>query len=287
LVPSALMVDGQAIVVMLYGPCLGHRFPLHGRESIIGRKGEVDIIIDSDSVSRRHARICRAPDGSWFVEDLGSRNGTWVNEERVTRRGLGHGDMLRFGGAMMKFLTGPNVEAGYHDAIYQISMQDALTGFHNRRYFLEILDREMAGARRHLLPLSVVLFDIDHMRRINEAHGFLAGDAVLAEIGRRLRPRVRREDLLARIGGEEFACVLTKTPRGGAMAFGETLRRMVNSQPFPHERTALPVTISLGVIEYDGGNARHHETVEPLQLLKRAEENVAAAKINGRDRLVG
>jgi diguanylate cyclase (GGDEF)-like protein len=275
--------DTQAVLVMLYppGPNLGRRFPLTAPEHVVGRLAELDIPIESDSVSRRHARFYRADDG-WAVEDLGSTNGTFVNDLQVDKRTLRDGDLVRFGGAILKFLSGANIEAAYHEEIYRMSILDGLTGVHNKRYFLEFLDRELAGAARHQLPLCLVMFDIDHFKKVNDTHGHLAGDAVLKELAKRLKPRIRREDLLARYGGEEFTCVLTKTPHAGALAFAESLRAIIGNEPFPYDQTLLPVTISLGVAEFHAP-----QPIPPDEIIRRADENLYAAKKGGRNRVVG
>ncbi|HZS37609.1 MAG TPA: GGDEF domain-containing protein [Polyangia bacterium] len=274
--------DGPAVLVQVYppGPNLGRRFPLSGEEHIVGRLDEVDISIQEDAVSRRHARLYRDTRG-WTVEDLGSTNGSWVNDERIARRELHDGDMLRFGSAILKFLSGDNVEAAYHEEIYRMSILDGLTGVHNKRYFLEFLEREIARSVRYQSPLSLVMFDIDHFKHVNDTHGHLAGDAVLRELGRRLKPRVRREDLLARYGGEEFACVLASTPGTSAVRFAEDLRALIARDPFAHEALLLPITISLGVAELD-------ETQRtPDSLIARADHKLYEAKHGGRNRVVG
>src|SRR5690606_8080158 len=145
---------------------------------------------------------------------------------------LRDGDQVRFGDAIYKFLAGSNIEAQYHEEIYRMTILDGLTGVHNKRYFLEFLERELAAARRHAHPLSLVMFDIDHFKQINDDRGHLAGDAVLKALAGRFKHRIRREDLLARYGGEEFAVVLNGTGLDGARAFAEDLRRRVESEPF-------------------------------------------------------
>src|SRR5690606_13043649 len=106
---------------------------------------------------------------------------------------------------------GDNIEAAYHEEIYRMSIMDGLTGVHNKRHFLEFLERELAVATRQTAALSLIMVDIDHFKKINDTHGHLAGDAALKELCRRLRPRIRTTDLLARYGGEEFAVVLPAT----------------------------------------------------------------------------
>src|SRR5262249_50560852 len=156
------------------------------------------------------------------------------------------------GAAIFKFLTGANVEMSYHEEIYRMTIVDGLTGVHNKRYFLEFLDREMARCARYGRPVSLVMFDIDHFKLINDQHGHLTGDFVLKERARRRSTRIRRDELRARYGGEEFAGVLPETGRDGAMEFGEQLRQIVAREPFEFEGDSLPVTISVGVAVCEG-----------------------------------
>jgi diguanylate cyclase (GGDEF)-like protein len=275
--------DNTALLIMLYpaNVNLGRRFALHKDEHVIGRLPELDIPVDTDSVSRRHARIVKQADGFW-LEDLGSTNGSFVNDERIDRRLLVDGDIVRVGEAVLKFLSGSNVEAQYHEEIYRMSILDGLTGVHNKRFFTEFLEREVARAHRHTTPLGLVMFDLDNFKKINDTYGHLCGDHVLKDLCRRLRPRIRREDLLARYGGEEFACVLPDTQYHGVMAFAESLRMIVAREPIRWEQHALPVTISLGVAVMDPRAA-----ITAQELIKKADERLYDAKRQGRNRVVG
>jgi diguanylate cyclase (GGDEF)-like protein len=275
---------GQACLVLIYppGPDMGRRFLLDQPEMVLGRGTDCNIQVDRDSVSRRHARVFR-DDGTsqWLVEDLNSTNGSYVNDQPVTKAQLRDGDFLKIGAAIFKFLTGANVEVSYHEEIYRMTIVDALTGTHNKRYFLEFLEREMARCARYGRPLSLVMFDIDHFKKINDQHGHLTGDYVLREIAKRLLQRIRREELLARYGGEEFAAVLPETGKDGAMEFGEQIRQLVAREPFEFEGDKLAVTISVGVSVLDG------QPVEPASFIREADENLYRAKRGGRNRVVG
>jgi diguanylate cyclase (GGDEF)-like protein len=274
---------GDACLILLHppGPELGRRTPLTRDAYLIGRDVDADLVINRSAVSRHHARLERDEAERWWVSDLQSTNGTFVNERRVAREQLADGDQLRIGEAIFKFLSGTNLESAYHEEIYRMTILDGLTGVHNKRYLLEFLDRELAGSARHAHPLSLVMFDLDHFKRINDERGHLAGDHVLKEIAARVRSRVRREDLFARYGGEEFACVLPSTALDGAVTFAEQLRRMIAERPVVFDGEAIPVTASLGVacafkeVELDGPT-----------LIKRADDNLYAAKRGGRNQVV-
>jgi diguanylate cyclase (GGDEF)-like protein len=204
-----------------------------------------------------------------------------VNDSQIDDSPIRDGDLLKIGAAIFKFLTGANVETSYHEEIYKMTIVDGLTGVHNKRFFMEFLDREMARCQRHGRPLSLVMFDIDHFKQINDQHGHLTGDYVLKELARRLQQRIRREELLSRYGGEEFAAVLPETGRAGALEFGEQIRLLVARDPFEFEGDKLPVTISIGIAVLEA---------DPLDLaafIKLADENLYKAKRAGRNRVVG
>ncbi len=273
---------GEACLVLVYPPGadMGKRFPLARDEVVLGRGSDCDIQVDRDSVSRRHARVFRNGE-QWMIEDLGSTNGSYVNDVPVQRSILRDTDFLKIGAAIFKFLTGAGVEAAYYEEIYRMTIIDGLTGAHNKRSFLEFLEREIARCARHRRPLSLLMFDIDHFKTINDTHGHLTGDYVLKEMSKRLLNRIRREELLARYGGEEFAAVMPETDNAGAMVFGETVRKMVGDEPFEYEGDKFPVTVSVGVATVEG------EDVDSTTFIKMADDNLYRAKREGRNKVIG
>ena len=276
--------SGEACLVNLHppGPDIGRRIPLVNPQYIVGRDSEAAFVVSRSSVSRQHARLFLDEDDNWWVEDLNSTNGTFVNEVRVVHsQQLADSDQVRFGDAIYKFLSGSNIESAYHEAIHNMAIQDGMTGIHNKRYFLEFLEREIAVCSRHGHPLTLVMFDVDHFKQVNDTFGHLAGDAVLKDLAGRIRPRIRREDLFARYGGEEFACVLPSTALPGGVVFAEHLRTLIEERPTAFEAHLIPFTVSLGV------TTLHREMgVDPTALIKRADENLYTAKRGGRNRVV-
>jgi two-component system, cell cycle response regulator len=272
----------QACLVLIYpaGAELGKRYELAGAKEItIGRGADCDIQVDRDSVSRRHAKVTRQGAG-WMVQDLGSTNGSYVNDAQITQYGLRDGDLLKIGNAIFKFLVGGNIETAYHEEIYRMTIIDGLTQAYNKRYFVENLEKEIPRCTRHQRPLSLVMFDIDHFKKINDEHGHLTGDYVLKELARRVRTRVRKEEVFARYGGEEFALTLPETSREQAMKVSEDLRRLVSAESFDFEGDRIPVTISLGV-----GTIVNEVAADAF--IKMADDNLYKAKRAGRNRVVG
>src|SRR5207249_2912359 len=242
------IVNRSACLVNIYptGPGMGTRYTLTDQPLVLGRGTDCEIRINDHSVSRRHARIQPGADG-YYAVDLQSTNGTYVNDVPASMYKLKDGDYLRVGNCIYRFLTGGNVEAEYHEEIYRLTIIDALTDIHNKRYLMEFLDRELARSGRYSRPLSLLMIDIDRFRVVNETLGHLGGDFTLRELAARIKGNIRKEELFARYGGEEFAVVLPETPREGANILGERLRSVVEGQAFHYEDKVYHVTASLGV----------------------------------------
>jgi two-component system, cell cycle response regulator len=273
--------SAESCLVQIHGPELGKRYVLDDEELTIGRDVKNHIVVDLDNVSRRHARISLRQ-GRHFVSDLGSTNGTYLNDEEVLEEmPLRTGDFVKVGGSIFKFLSGGNIETLYHEEIYQLTIVDGLTQIHNKRYFLEYLEREMGRCHRYNRALSLLMFDIDFFKKINDTHGHLAGDHVLRELAHALRPRIRKEECFARYGGEEFAVVMPEAGGENARRFAEKIRRLVEDHTFSFESKDIPITISVGVADMTA------EITEPLQFIKMADTNLYKAKKTGRNRVVG
>ncbi len=277
------IVSHTACLVHIYptGPGMGRRYTLGETPLVLGRGSDCDIRIDDYSVSRRHARIQPVADG-YMAVDLQSTNGTFVNDVPTAMFMLKDGDYLRVGNCIYRFLMGGNVEAEYHEEIYRLTIIDALTEIHNKRYLLEFLDRELSRSMRYGRPLSLVMFDIDRFKAVNDELGHLGGDFTLRELASRLKGNIRKEELFARYGGEEFAVVLPETDRDGALLLSERLRRLVEAKPIQYEEKPYYITISLGVFTCDGS-----EELTPQELIRRADEKLFLAKNQGRNRVVG
>ncbi|GAC1540810.1 MAG: GGDEF domain-containing protein [Polyangiales bacterium] len=267
-----------ACLVIIYGADLGRRVVLDGNSLEIGRSVKCDLSLDQESVSRKHARVTW--DGARYkLADLGSTNGSYVNDELCQERVLRDGDQLKIGRTILKFMTGDNIETSYHEEIYRLMTFDGLTQIHNKRHFHETLDREVSRSIRYTRPISLVVFDIDHFKRVNDTHGHLAGDALLRQLAALVRGRIRREDVFARVGGEEFAVLLPEIELPHAAQFADKVRKAVEGATFHFEDVAIGVTLSLGVAQlkapYENGDA----------LYKAADAALYAAKQSGRNRV--
>jgi two-component system cell cycle response regulator len=268
----------EACLIVIYGgPVLGKRYALSG-ETTIGRDPASTIPFDLFDVSRQHARLSPC-DSGWCLADLGSMNGTQVNG--IDLRGemqLRNGDLIRVGGAILKYIAGGNIESLFHEEIYRLTIFDGLTGIANKRYFLEFLDREVARAVRYGVRLSLAFLDIDHFKDVNDAHGHPAGDAVLQRIAEVIGRAIRREQLFARVGGEELALVMPEIDAHQVERFCETLRRTIENERFAFAEGQGRVTISIGYASMTGRRTRD-------ELIDAADQALYAAKRAGRNRV--
>lgn len=274
----------EACLVHIYptGPSMGCRYPLSERSLMLGRGEDCDIRLQDHSVSRRHARIEPTTEG-YFVHDQQSTNGTFVNDRQLESAWLlQDGDYLRVGNCIYRYLAGGNIEAEYHEEIYRLTIVDALTEIHNKRYFLDFLGRQLSLATRYARPLALAIFDIDKFKSINDQLGHLCGDATLRELAHRVKKAVRKDDLFARYGGEEFAIVMPETVRKDAVQVAEQLRKLVERHPFEYASHQYKVTISVGVSASTG-----EEWQASSELIRIADENLYQAKRQGRNRVVG
>lgn len=163
----------------------------------------------------------------------------------------------------------------------ELSMTDELTGVFNRRYFNQRFDREMQRALRYDRPLSVVMIDIDHFKTYNDHHGHLMGDQVLQEVASLLERSIRKADILARFGGEEFVILLPEIDKERGRKVAEKLRRVVERADFPKEDTQPlgKLTVSLGLAAFPEDSRRAPE------LLERADQALYTAKTLGRNQV--
>lgn len=272
--PTAPGVPGCLVHVYPAGPEVGTRYPLGDHPVYVGRGDDCAVRNLDGSVSRHHAQLARGVCGGHVVLDLGSTNGTYVNNHRRQLATLADGDYLRIGNCVYRYFSGPGIEARYREEMYRLTILDGLTLAHNRRSLVSFLDTELAQGR----PLAVVMFDLDHFQSINAALGQLAGDVLLVDLADLVRPWARPEDLFARFGGEEFVVALVDTPADEAVAAAGRLRRAIADHEFRFEAKAVNLTVSVGVAATPGGTA---------ELLRVAEDRVREAKRIGRNCVVG
>ena len=274
------VVSLDACLVVIYGLDLGKRYKLDQPTTVIGRSSKCIIFVDQESISRNHAKLTNKGK-SVVVKDLGSTNGTYVNDKVIDEVILKDGDLIKIGRTIFKFISGDNIENAYHEEIYRLTTIDGLTQVFNKRYFMEALEREMSRCHRYGRNLSLILFDIDFFKKINDTHGHLAGDSVLKDLAKLIKGHIRREDILARYGGEEFTIILPEIDNDSALVMGEKVRSLVAACRFQFQATEVPFTVSVGVAAVDD------TVVESTDLIKLADQHLYNAKKGGRNKVCG
>jgi two-component system, cell cycle response regulator len=282
--PTAPRQSTRALLTIVSGPNIGRVFTVGEVETFLGRGKEAHVRVDDAGASRVHARIV-AGEGRYFLEDMRSTNGTFVSGRRVERAELSSGDRVNIGpNVVLSFsILDAQAERLAHQ-LYESSVRDPLTRAHNRRYLVERLASEIAFARRHAGRLGLVLFDLDHFKRVNDTYGHLAGDDVLRDVAALVSRMIRAEDVFARFGGEEFIVLVRGISQLNVGRFAERLRAAVERLEIASDTAILRVTVSVGhasLDELDDGERT------PEGLMRAADERLYRAKSDGRNRVCG
>jgi two-component system cell cycle response regulator len=272
----------RPFLIVIGGGSVGEMFRVGQKNVIIGRARAADIRLDDDGVSRRHAMVV-SHGGQVHIEDLGSANGTFVNGEKVlSRHPLADGDKITLGSVIiLKFTYSDELDETFQRKMFEAALRDGLTQAHNMRSFMDHMDKELAYARRHSMPLSLIMLDIDHFKKINDTFGHPAGDAVLINLVKVALDTLRKEDVFARYGGEEFAVICRGLDTKTATIVAERLRELIAKMRIEHEGREIAVTVSLGLAGYPDVDAE-----KPTQLILAADEALYQAKVGGRNRVV-
>ncbi len=279
--PPRRQTKDRHLLVRVRGAELGRVTPLSPERMRVGRSQDSELWLSDDGVSRRHASLVREGSG-YVLLDEGSANGTFVGGVKVDRHELRDGDVIQFGPtAVFRYTLSDESQEALLRQLYDASVTDALTGAHNREHFDTQLRAELSYARRHNTDVSLVIFDADHFKKVNDTYGHQVGDSVLMQLSDVVRNTVRSEDVFARYGGEEFALVLRGIDIDGAGAVADRLRERIAALQIQTERGPLSVTVSAGCASLS--------TVQdktPEGLIAAADRRLYGAKHAGRNRVV-
>jgi two-component system, cell cycle response regulator len=276
----------RALLTVVSGPNIGRVFSVHdGEETVLGRAKEAHVRIDDAGASRAHAHIVSAGAGKYVLEDLQSTNGTFLAGKRIEKAELSSGDRINIGpNVVISFsILDAQAERLAHQT-YESSVRDPLTRAHNRRYLVERLASEIAYAKRHSSRLSLILFDLDHFKRVNDTHGHLVGDEVLREVSALVSRLIRTEDVFARFGGEEFVILVRGISHLNIGRFSERVRVAIERMEIAAESVVLHVTASIGFASLEELAEKERG---PEGLLRLADERLYQAKTDGRNRVCG
>lgn len=270
----------RAFVVVLSGDRMGEMFPLKDDRTTIGRGLQTDVRINDEGISRTHA-VVEMDDGDYFLSDAGSTNGTFANGSKVDRYSLQEGDKIQIGASsVLKFTYHDDIDEDFQRNLYESALRDRLTGIFNRGYFSNRLESDVAFALRHGKPLSLVIFDLDDFRALNDEHSTAVGDQVLAALADRVQGTTRSEDIFARFGGEEFALICRDVDAIRAARAAHRIKEIVEAKAFEVGEHSFTVTVSVGVADLG-------MVVEPKAeaLIEAADAALYLAKRNGKNRV--
>jgi len=269
----------EPALVLVEGDLPGQVFRLHEGRQVIGRRPECDIRVRERAVSGVHAEIVCGRNGIVTVNDLASTNGTMVNGVRIDRpMALVAGHLVKLGNCVLRYVDSL-LEVEFTESLHARGITDQLTGAWNKGYLLARL-RFILDTASDARPVSVIAFDFDDFKKVNDRYGHAAGDHVLRETAALIIDGViRATDIFGRMGGEEFSVVLPDTPLSEARTMAETMRRAVASHKFDYEGLTIRTTSSFGV-------CTSTDPTEPADvLLARADGLLYRSKHEGRNRV--
>jgi two-component system cell cycle response regulator len=262
---------------VLAGSDAGLRIPLIKDEVTLGRTVDADIVFPDEKISRRHARICFEPEnGSYHLIDLGSTNGTFLNDKPVSRSPLSDGDKIFLGTTILKFMMQDQVESESGELVDRFLFKDDLTGLVVKRRFYNQLNIRLQEAASRKQPLSVLMMDMDGLKRVNDTHGHWMGAFVIGEAGKRIGEICNARGEACRYGGDEFVAYICDGKQA-AFAVAESILEAIRGSPFEKDGVSVALTISIGLSVFP-------EAGSNLDALTRcADEALYRAKAKGRN----
>lgn len=265
---------------ILGGPAMGQQILLEEGDLTWGRSREADVFVEDEAISRYHFKVS-VRDRLATIEDLGSTNGTYINGKRVERQLLQSNDKIQISSnTVLRFSYVDPIDTDVHQRFYEMALFDPVTQAHTKRYFLDRIQHEVAYSKRKSLPLSLIIFDLDHFKNVNDTYGHPAGDCVLQRVAELTQEMIRTEDVFARYGGEEFVILMRDAREAPARALAERLREAVEKKLFEFEGQMIPVRISAGVACCSDKHAG-----EAKDLIQWADQALYYSKNNGRNQV--
>ncbi len=272
-----------ACLIVVRGTPQGHRYFLTQDQTILGRDPTADIVVQDANVSRKHAALIKQGE-SVVIVDQGSSNGTKVNGKACEPGKpvvLAKEDMIGMGTTNFKFLPAGELETLFYGNLGDAANMDAMTGIYNKGFLLQAIEVEFKRHKALHSDFSVVFFDLDHFKKINDTYGHDAGDYVLKEVTKLIvTSGLRPKDVFARYGGEEFVILMGTANADKAREQAEKIRDLVEKHFFAYENKRIPVTVSMGVAQLDS------QTESAQTLLRMADKALYSAKAGGRNRVV-
>lgn len=268
-----------SLLTCMTGGQVGRRIPLADDRITLGRSPKATIMLQDTHVSRLHLAIDFEPiKGGYQVQDLGSSNGTFLNQARVSEAVLKDSDKITIGNTMLRFSRVDTFDLQFQSELDQLINIDELTGLVVKRRFDEELNRFVAVAKKQGNCLAMMMMDMDGLKQINDTYGHAFGSYAISETGRIIKAAVGQKGLASRFGGDEFMAFLPDECAQAAGRIGEQIRRLVETHTYVKDGLALKPTICIGI-----SALKDKDTMESL--LKRADEALYRSKREGRNRV--
>ena len=269
--------------IVLSGGAIGMMYRLNrDTPMVIGRGLGAEVRLDDDGVSRRHSKVTTVGNGDLVLEDLGSSNGTYVNGNRIQTHTLKDGDKIQIGSiSILKFSYQDDLERTFQEQLFDRGLKDGTTGIYNKRYLLDRIDSDYSHAQRHRTNLSLLMFDIDHFKKINDTYGHPAADSALKDLALIVRKTLRTSDVFARYGGDEFVVLMREIDDAGTLVLAKRIRKLVKKHKFIFEGMKISFTISLGIASLSD------KVSNASELIQLADKYLYKAKRAGRNRIAG
>ncbi len=269
--------------IVLSGGAIGMMYKLRtDGPTLIGRGLDAEVRLDDDGVSRHHAKVITDSNGDPTLKDLGSSNGTYVNGNRIQTHTLKDGDKIQVGSiSILKFSYQDDLERTFQEQLFDRGLKDSTTGIYNKRYLLDRIDSDYSHAQRHRTNLSLLMFDIDHFKKINDTYGHPAADSALKDLALIVRKTLRTSDVFARYGGDEFVVLMREIDDAGTLVLAKRIRKLVKKHKFIFEGMKISFTISLGIASLSD------KVSNASELIQLADKYLYKAKRAGRNRIAG
>jgi diguanylate cyclase (GGDEF)-like protein len=279
--------DLRPALVFLSGELIAVPIPLERPEVVLGRALEADVRVNDTQVSRRHASVqaVRGKAGAqveYFLTDLDSRNGTFLNGQRVTKSRISNGDKITIGETILRFDLLDEIDREYQRQVHRLISHDDLTGLLSSRSFFFELRREAGRAKADDRAFCVLMMDGDNFKSVNDTYGHMTGSKTIEEIGACITSILRSGDAAARFGGDEFAAFLLDADIAQAMVAAERIRKEIEEHKFTVLRPGLEkhvhhITVSIGISSFP------EDSSDPIELVEMADSALYRAKRSGRN----
>ncbi len=277
--PTGSSKRRQHCLVTIYGPEIGRRFCLDQPMVTLGRGEESAITMLQNDISKLHCYFSIRDNGI-YLRDCGSTNGTYVNGVRLRSEReikLRSRDLIKTASVLFRFFSGEDIDQLCEKEMQRLSIMDGLTNLYNRQYLLQYLAEEMDKSWENRTSLSLVMFDVNGMQRINKTYGRSVGDAVLREVAYRVKNHVNEDSCFARSNDDEFAVAMPDLGFDDARVFEEVLCEVISQQTFKCDGNSFSISVSSGVASTDDAGT-------PERLIEEARNRLTSARTTRKQR---